>query len=102
MVEMTFKNVRLRAGRDVTLDLEVRPGTADLMDVTTELLNDRPLYSASFLSNVTAIHRGMRLSTDRPVFHFKHMGKVVANVQVDFRSGRPQVFGKVTGAVTVR
>lgn len=91
-VELRFHNIRRSGGCDITFDLDVRPGTANRMKIEDPMLA-RTLVEETFFTSGTTQLRELRVSTERPVFVFEHMGQEVASAQVELGSGRPHVFG---------
>lgn len=101
-IEMKFMRVARSGGHDITFDLDVRAGEATDLAIVDPFHPEHAYYEEDLLSPATNGIRGVRVSTDRPLFVFSNGVDVLLSVQVDLSSPRARVMGTENPGVRVR
>lgn len=101
-IEMKFRHVVRGGGQDVTFDLDVRAGDASDLDIVSPFLPEYSYHEEALLTPATNGLRGIRVSTERPLFVFSRGDEVLLSVQVDLSAAKPRVMGAEALNVRVR
>ncbi len=101
-IEMTFRRVTRGGGHEFTFDLDVRAGDATDLAIVSPFLQEHAYHEEDLLTPATNEMRGVRVSTDRPLFVFSRGTEVLLSVQVDLSAAKPRVMGTEEVNVRVR
>lgn len=101
-IEMRFRRIARSGGHDITFDLDVRAGDATDLAIVCPFHPEHAYHEEDLLSPATNEMRGIRVSTDRPVFVFSNESDVLLSVQVNLSGARPREMGEENPGVRVR
>ncbi len=101
-IEMTFRRITRAGGHDITFDLEVRAGDATDLAIVCPFHPEHAYHEEDLLSPATNEMRGIRVSTDRPMFVFSTDADVLLSVQVNLSGGRARELGEDHPGVRIR
>ncbi len=101
-IEMRFRRIARSGGHDITFDLDVRAGDATDLAIVSPFHPEHAYHEEDLLSSATNEMRGIRVSTDRPLFVFSNDAEVLLSVQVNLSGARPREMGEDHPGVHIR